>query len=368
MKIAHVISSLPYGGMQRLAAQIAEEQCRRGHDAHVIAIYESQSFIDDLNRRGIPYSMIPGRRPSASGMITLFKALRSVAPDIAHVHGGLLWSNATALLCKREPWIQHVHCYPETVGGPKGTALRFVDARLPDAYIGISKSVASSVRARFGAVDRPIYIIHNGITVPGKPLTEPPHSPDAPVFGMATRLAEDKGAWEFVAVAAQIRQINPRARFVLVGDGPLLQPLREYIQSEGWQSSFSLPGHMVEIDRFWRTLNVAVFTAPQEPLGLRILEPMAAGVPVAAFRTGYGSDELIDDEITGVQAEWGDTKGLARRSVDLAADVSFWKRISAAAFARIQERFSLTEMCDRIENVYERHLHPAAAILLPSPR
>jgi glycosyltransferase involved in cell wall biosynthesis len=116
-----------------------------------------------------------------------------------------------------------------------------------------------------------------------------------------------------------------------------------------------VPGHVTDIDKFWRSIDVAIFTAPREPLGLRILEAMAAGIPVVSYRTGFGSDELIVDGVTGVQAEWGDAPALARHAVELTQDLAMWQRISTAAARDVRDRFSLSIMCNHLDEVYTAH-------------
>lgn len=352
MRLAHVVASLPYGGMQRLVAQIAEEQLRRGHRPHVIALYEDENFASDLARRGVEFFSTPGTRPSVNGVVALRNQLRDLKPTLVHFHGGLLWPRATGLFFKEQPWVQHVHSYPDSNTGIKGWMAHRMDMRLCDAYIGISISVSNAVRASFGGRRKRVYTIYNGVPTNAAPIDSPPGSAHAPLYGMATRLASDKGIWEFVDVAREIRKLQPGARFVLAGEGPLKRELAERIRDEQWERQFSLPGHVVDVQAFWRSIDVAIFTAPKEPLGLRILEPMAIGVPVAAFRTGFGSDELIEDGITGVQAQWGRSDALAARVVELTANRDRWMHISRAAAKVVREQFSLTAMCHRIDQVY----------------
>lgn len=352
MRIAHVVASLPYGGMQRLVAQVAEEQLGRGGQPHVIALYEDENFASDLARRRVPFSLTPGTRPSVNGVVALRRHLRKLKPDLVHFHGGLLWPRATGLFFKEQPWVQHVHSYPNTNTGVKGWMAQCLDAHLCDAYIGISESVSNAVRVSLAGRGKRVYTIHNGVPTNLALVDFPPGETNAPVYGMATRLASDKGVWEFLEVAREIRKLQPGARFVLAGDGPLKQELGKCIREERWGRQFSLPGHVVDVEAFWRRLDVAIFTAPKEPLGLRILEPMAIGVPVAAFRTGFGSDELIEDGITGVQVQWARPDSLAARAVELTANPDLWMRISRAAAKAVRDQFSLTVMCERVERVY----------------
>lgn len=352
MRVVHVVASSPYGGMQRLVAQIAEVQARRGAQPHVVALYDDPTFAEDLQRRRVAFSMTPGTRPSPRGILALGRYLRELEPTLVHLHGGLLWPRAAGLLLKRQPWIQHVHSYPDCTTGIKGWMAQRLDWHLCDAYIGISKSVADAVRASFCGQGKHIYTIYNGIPTDRAPVSSPPGGIGTPKYGMATRLASDKGVLEFVEVAREIARQQPTARFVLAGKGPLMAELSARIREGRLEDRFALPGHVVDVDAFWRSIDVAVFTAPREPLGLRILEPMAVGIPVAAFRTGSGSDELIVDGVTGMQAPWGDPHALAMKAVSLTNSREAWMRISAAAAASVREHFSLEVMCDRIESVY----------------
>lgn len=352
MRVAHVVASSPYGGMQRLVAQIAEEQQRRGDQPHVIAVYEDDLFEQDLRSRRVEFSMTPGTRPSPRGLLALGRYLREVGPTLVHLHGGLLWPRATGLVLKRQPWIQHVHSYPDCTPGIKGWMMQRMDSHLCDAYIAISRSVADVLQRSVCGQGKPVYTIYNGTRTDGTPIQSPPNEGNAPTYGMATRLVSDKGVLEFVDVAREIARLQPGARFVLAGSGPLLSDVRARIRDEQLESRFVLPGHVVDVDAFWRSIDVAIFTAPREPLGLRILEPMALGIPVVAFRTGFGSDELIDDGVTGAQAPWGHAAALAQKAIELTGNPEAWRRISTAAAARVRERFSLGAMCNGIECVY----------------
>jgi glycosyltransferase involved in cell wall biosynthesis len=89
----------------------------------------------------------------------------------------------------------------------------------------------------------------------------------------------------------------------------------------------------------------------EEPFGLVLLEAMACGTPVLAFRGG-AVEEIVRDGVNG----WicGDGPDMAERIASLAI-------APAACRAFVTERFSVARMADRYLEVYRRALKPAEA-------
>jgi glycosyltransferase involved in cell wall biosynthesis len=82
-----------------------------------------------------------------------------------------------------------------------------------------------------------------------------------------------------------------------------------------------------------------------EPFGLVMIEALACGVPVVAFRGG-SVDEILDDGVTGFVVEDLDAAIEATRRVD-----RLDRRACRAAFER---RFSVTRMASRYVQLYSR--------------
>src|SRR6266699_1351854 len=289
MTVLHVVPARPFGGMQRIAALLAAAQRRSGLDAHVLAIYDSVEFLDLLERYDVPHIFLHGSCPN-------FRAVRhcheALARDwsVVHVHGGLLWSNTVALFTKRSPVVYHAHNYPPLDRSLKTRVLNRVNRSLVDVIIAVSKDVARAWRV--AGLDSAVECVYNAVELPN--VAKPdrlPRSTDSPVFGMATRLAKDKGVFEFLDVAEAIHAQRSGARFVIAGKGPERSKLEEETNRRGLSGVFFFPGYIRDLDAFWSDIDIALFTAAKEPFGLRILEAMVRGVPVAAYLTGAGSDD-----------------------------------------------------------------------------
>ena len=104
---------------------------------------------------------------------------------------------------------------------------------------------------------------------------------------------------------------------------------------------------------FWAGADLAAFTPPFEPFGLRLIEPIAYGVPVIAYRTGSGADEVID-ACRGVRAvSYADAVALAREALALKNDPVALTTHGEAGRADIAKRFSMAAMTAGVTAVYD---------------
>ena len=92
MHVLHLISSLRFGGAEKIAVGLAEEATRRGHRATILALAGGNDFRDRLDRGGIAYrSMGFERRFSPANLMhvaglrrRLVRAVSGLAPDVVH--------------------------------------------------------------------------------------------------------------------------------------------------------------------------------------------------------------------------------------------------------------------------------------------
>jgi len=91
-------------------------------------------------------------------------------------------------------------------------------------------------------------------------------------------------------------------------------------------------------------------TMTPDPFPRSVLEAMAAGLPVAAFRGG-GVDEMVGDGETGLLVEPGDVEALARAFVRLARDPEAAREMGRAGRSRAAAEFSIERHVDRMERL-----------------
>ena len=178
--------------------------------------------------------------------------------------------------------------------------------------------------------------------------------PDDVVFCYAGRLGPEKNtpwlAEEFAAAAAKA----PRARLLVVGDGPSRADAEAALADAGESDRARFIG-MVPYDRvpdYEAAADVFVTGSVSDVHPLVVLEAMAAGLPVVAVSSPGISDTVSDGE-SGLLAPAVSTGALAERMALLATDDVLRHRMSKAARAASAD-YSLERTADVLLGHYQR--------------
>jgi len=176
--------------------------------------------------------------------------------------------------------------------------------------------------------------------------------PEALVIGSVGRLSEQKGYRYLVEAAAQVLAQEPRARFLIVGDGELAEQLRAQARELGLDGRLLFTGPRRDVEELLPMLDLFVSSSLWEGLPTAILESMASGTPVVA--TGVpGTLELVRPGETGWLAPPGDGKALAEAILQALTDREGRERLAAGA-AGILHTFSIQAVADAYSRLYER--------------
>lgn len=88
-----------------------------------------------------------------------------------------------------------------------------------------------------------------------------------------------------------------------------------------------------------------------ELFGLALVEAMACGCPVIASDVA-SLPEIVVDRETGLLVPPNDPTAIGRAIEDLAGDIELWRRLSAGARRRVEERFTWDHVADRCLRAY----------------
>lgn len=173
-------------------------------------------------------------------------------------------------------------------------------------------------------------------------------APDDIVMLYVGRIAPEKNLALMIQCYQRLRQLNPTAKMVLVGDGPDKEKLqREYPQFifTGKRTGTSLAQHYASADLF-------VFASFTETYGNVIMEAMASGLPVLCYDYAAGREHVQDgvngwlapfkkeaeflqkfDEICKKTANWPDVARQARLTTERLS----WENVVASYEAHLLE-------------------------------
>lgn len=178
-----------------------------------------------------------------------------------------------------------------------------------------------------------------------------------PLVLFVGRLVEVKGCVFAIRAMSLVHQRYPGAGLIIIGDGPLLDPLREQARNSAAKVTFlgSQPPAVVR-DLMHRA---SVLVAPSivttagnsEALSMAVCEAQAIGLPVAGFR-GTGVEEAVVPGETALLVPSGDAQALAAAISALLTDADLAARLAAAGRLRAEARFSLADQTARLEDLY----------------
>jgi glycosyltransferase involved in cell wall biosynthesis len=175
-------------------------------------------------------------------------------------------------------------------------------------------------------------------------------APGQVVAGFSGRLEEEKGLEHLLDAAAILLATCPAVRFLVAGTGSRETALRRAATERGL-TNVTFLGYCPDMARLYPVFDLLAVPSLYEGLPLAVLEAMAAGCPVVAFRVG-GIPEAVEDGVQGYLVAPGDTRALAGHVAHLADDPDLRGRMGKAAEARVAEEFSVAGMITRLQALY----------------
>jgi teichuronic acid biosynthesis glycosyltransferase TuaC len=237
-----------------------------------------------------PWSYASWGAWAAPALARALAGVRSNFPfDLIHAHNAVPAADAVRRVAAATPLVVSVHggdLYG--VAHMRGGA-RAVTAALRHARLVLANSGGTAKRcADHGA--RATRVVHLGTDLP--PTIRP--APDAPVIVTVGNLIARKRHADVIAALKILRARHPDLRYVIVGDGPERERLRELAARLGVGDAVQMLGALDHDDAVAVAQSGSVFVLPSidEAFGVAYVEAMAGGVPAIGCRGEDGPQEI----------------------------------------------------------------------------
>lgn len=377
--VCHVITKLELGGAQEVALY-AVSHLNRSKFRPILVAGSGGLLTDDAKALpGVEVHILSSlsRRIHAlediAAFIELVSLFRRLRPAIVHTHSskaGIL--GRWAAWCARVPVIIHtVHGYGITPAQPRWLrrililiermtgwitthwiAVAQVDIERGVEWGMFDRTQASVVRP--GIDPQPFQaVLDANLRQAIREEFGAGHSDF--LVGTVACLKPQKAPEDFVAVAKQVCEAVPEARFVLIGDGDLRPRIEWLIAESGLQGRLHLAGWRRDVSIAMKAFDAFLLTSHWEGLPRVLLEARTIGLPVVATKVG-GVEEVIAHGRDGWLSEPGDIAGLASQVIHAGQCRDGRLPDRSLSVEALPKEFHLDEMVKQYESLYDRFL------------
>lgn len=343
LRILEIITPSKVGGAEIFVMNLCKDMPSFGHDVRIFCP-AGRPFINHAAKRGL--KCISWRTCGKADPVTVLRLIGLIKRErIEVVHTHLSTASLLGAFAARAtgiPAVAHVH------GLNTATCFRY-----SSAVVAVSEAVKRHL-CNQGLSERKIRVVHNGVDLDRfhpAPLIDAKlalgFDPTVPLIGIFGRLSAEKGQRVALEAMFLLLKEHPRARLILVGDGPDIEELRECIDALGIRSAVEFAGFALDVRPILFACDVVLVPSLKEGFGLAAVEAMAAGKPVVASSVG-GLTEIVEQNETGFLVEPNNPSALAEATGMLIANPELAQRMGRSGRKRAEQFFDFRKQAAEV--------------------
>ena len=368
LNILHIIPNLMKGGAERLVIDICNElvsSCE--HRIKIICFRPENDYAfatQKLDIQVIPSHVTPSLTGKNQVNVNQLQAeINAFQPDIIHSHlfesemilSEINYPNASYFLHFHD----NMHQFSKQGKQQKGWKQKITDSyekkKVVRAYrkrsthaLAISKDTfeyASSVLPE--SVQKTL--VPNAISY--QRFFAPIQRNEVFRIVKTGSLVPKKGHELALEVIQRLSKLNLPVQFDILGNGPLLESLKQSAKQKGIADRVHFHGNVDHPETFLHDASIYLHTASYEPFGLVLLEAMAAGFPIVCT-DGYGNRELIINGENGFLFEERSAEAITQKIAELISDRDLAEKIGKGG-QEFSKSFDIQSYVDRLIQLYQ---------------
>ncbi len=353
-------TGLGLGGAEVVVRDLARALDRDRFNVSICCLTVLGPIGRELAAEGIDISVLgsPQKVDYLAGL-KLRRFVRDKQIDVIHSH--TTHALADAGLCRvLSPGVRLVHTfhfgnYPHRPA--RELWIERIASRLADRLVAVGKVQREQITSVFALSDTAIEVIRNGVSLPKSRAGEPAFrqglgAASGILVGTICTLIPQKGLFDLLAVARQVRDARSDVQFVVVGEGMLRPELLKKRSELGLDDVVSFPGWMENAaERALPTFDIYFQPSLWEAMSISILEAMVAAKPVVSTLVGE-APQFIEQDRDGQLFAPGDINAMSSAIVRLASDPDRRTRIGEAAAAKATSQYTLDHAVRAHEDLY----------------
>jgi glycosyltransferase involved in cell wall biosynthesis len=288
-------------GVKRLFAWMIPRFDPDRYNVSLVSLRRKDVSEETLESYGVDITYLHKSRFDPATLPALLKVIDRKKIDVLHLHGyGATTFGRLAGGMRRLPSILHEHANLTDTPWFQKIADRMLEP-VTDIAIAVSQSTADFVISARQIPARKVKVVYLGVPLDEFSWTRTDEdvrnaraelgiAPEDVAVGTVTRLHDSKGNSYLVDAARVVLNERPRAKFYVVGEGPLLGDLQQQAQALGLGDRFVFAGFARDVARVLSGFDLSVFPSLWEGTPLTVFEALAMGKPIVAT----DADGLLD--------------------------------------------------------------------------
>jgi glycosyltransferase involved in cell wall biosynthesis len=349
-------------GVKRLFAWMIPRFDRDRYDVSLVSLRKKDVSEETLESFGVDITYLHRSKFDPATLPALLKVIDRKKIDILHLHGyGATTFGRMAGGMRRIPTIVHEHANLTDTPWFQKVADAALEP-LTDIALAVSQSTADFVVNARRIPARKVKVVYLGVPLEefSRPRSEEEVrqarlelgiAPEDFAIGTVTRLHESKGNSYLVEAARLVLNQRPHAKFFIVGEGPLRDPLEQQARALNLADRFVFAGFARDVARVVSAFDVSVFPSLWEGTPLTVFEALAMGKAIVATDAD-GLVDVLTHEHDAVIVPTRDARALADGLVRVIDEPQTRHRISAAA-SQTAKQYDITAFVRKMERLYD---------------
>jgi len=309
LKILHIISKLPIGGVENQLLLVLKNYNREKFQPFVCSLSDKGEIGKEIEKIGIKVFALNKLKHTFDSSIikdicNIIK-IEKIQIVRTHQYHANFYGRIAAKKSKVPCIVASVHnVYTRDKKLHRRIINRFL-ARFTDKIIAVSEEVKRDILKYDKIPEDKVQVIYNGVDQNAfnesfdkeQVKKKLGINPDFPVIGTVGRLTEQKGHIYLLQAISKLKNKFPDIKVLIVGDGPLMEELKSYANSAGLSNNVIFTGFRRDIPALLAVMDIFVFPSLWEGLPNALIEAMAAGKAIIATKLPQIREVLDSDEL-----------------------------------------------------------------------
>lgn len=350
-----------FGGGETYVLSLMQQLVKGGH--HVILVTDD-SVKFDLPFPGVMHYPLTFRSKNPLDFIRTYIKLKRIAQkhDIDIIHAQQRTAGYFAAAIKKQLNIPFVitlhdiwHRAPfKNMHGKIFKNVIAVSEYMRRQFIETFSANPDHVVTIYNGVDEKKYHDETSLRVRGADFRQQfSILPEENVVAIIGRVTKAKGHFDLIAAVDNIRNLTSSFRVLIIGDGPDVKGLKQFIHEKKLEDKIIFTGFQSDIPGIMMAADIVVLPSYREAFGLSIVEATLAKKPVIASAVG-GIVEIIDDKVNGLLIEPRNIDQLSEGLKQLLTDRGLRQKLGQAGYHTAIEKFTLAKMTSNTELYYKQ--------------